>query len=136
MSRNRKLSIVGLMLILLSSVSCLEDRPDGDWDDNIHLSQKKVEFTSAKNSITITTKGKWWWICDVSLNGKHLNLEGMNTSKGNFVINQEEFRIERRDTTEIHIEMTKNTTRTERILDIELEAGDYFDRIEVIQAKE
>ncbi len=126
---------MGLLVILLSIVSCSESRLIGDWDDIIQLSQKKVEFTAARDSIIITTKGKWWWIYDVSLNGKHLNIEDINTTKEKFIINQKKIRIERKDTTEIHIEMTENTTKTERVLEIGLEAGDYFDYIRVIQAK-
>jgi hypothetical protein len=53
-----------------------------------------------------------------------------------FILEETEFSIERieKDTTEIHIKMTKNQTASNRILDIGLESANYYDRIRIIQA--
>lgn len=46
------------------------DRKEGDWDDNIKLSTKSVEFSALSDSATITTGGSWWWVSDVSVNNE------------------------------------------------------------------
>jgi hypothetical protein len=133
-----KLKLVGIVIILISSFSCSNsDRPaiDGDWDDNIKLSQKEAKLTAENDSIVITTEGEWWWIDNISLNGEsNFDLSGIDTTTKNFIIDETEFKIERKNTTEIHVEMTKNQTGSERILIIGLEAGDYFDRIIITQS--
>jgi len=60
-----------ILLILTAVLFSCSDEKDGDWDDNIGLSQKEVQFDASENSIVITTKGEGWWINDVSLNGKN-----------------------------------------------------------------
>ena len=133
-----KLKLVGIVIILISSFSCSNsDRPaiDGDWDDNIKLSQKEAKLTAENDSVVITTEGEWWWIDNISLNGEsNFDLSGIDTTTKNFIIDETEFKIERKNTTEIHVEMTKNQTGSERILIIGLEAGDYFDRIIITQS--
>jgi len=131
-----KLKLIGIVIILISSFSCSNlDRPDGDWDDNIILSQKEAKLTAENDSIVITTEGKWWWIVNISLNGKsNFDFRGIDTTAKNFIIDETEFKIERKNTTEIHIEMTKNQTGSERVLIIGLEAGDYFDGIVITQS--
>lgn len=118
------------------STSCSDsERPVGQWEDNIKLSQKEAEFTAENNSIVITTEGEWWWIDHIAINGEvQSTLDGVDTTESNFIIDEEEFRIERRNSTEIHIEMTQNRTGSERILVIGLQAGNYFDGIRIVQA--
>ena len=131
----KKLKGIGLLIIIiLSFSSCESERPIGLWDDNIKLSEKEAQFSSDKNSIVINTEGEWWWIHEISLNGNSsFDLNGIDTAANNFIIEETEFKIERKNTTEIHIEMTKNETNSERILFIGLEAGNYFDGIKIIQ---
>ena len=118
------------------STSCSDsERPVGQWEDNIKLSQKEAEFTAENNSIVITTEGEWWWIDHIAINGEvQSTLDGVDTTESDFIIDEEEFRIERRNSTEIHIEMTQNRTGSERILVIGLQAGNYFDGIRIVQA--
>ena len=132
----KKLKGIGLLIILISSLSsCESERPIGLWDDNIKLSEKEAHFSSDKNSIVINTEGEWWWIHEISLNGNSsFDISGIDTTSNNFIIEETEFRIERKNTTEIHIEMTKNETNSERILIIGLEAGNYFDGIRIVQS--
>ncbi|MFA5297888.1 MAG: hypothetical protein WC389_06730 [Lutibacter sp.] len=131
-----KLKVIGLLLILISSFSCSNsDDPEGKWDDNIKLSQKEAKFSVEGDLIVITTKGEWWWLESISLNEiSDFDLTGIDITAKDFVIDETEFRIERKNTTEIHIEMTKNMTGSERVLIIGLEAGDYFDRIKITQS--
>jgi pectate lyase len=131
-----KLKLIGIIIVLISSFSCSNsDRPDGDWDDNIKLSQREAKLTAEYDSIVITTEGKWWWIHNISLNGdSNFDLSGIDTTEKNFIVEEAEFKIERKNTTEIHIEMTKNQTDSERVLIIGLEAGDYFDSIVITQS--
>ncbi|WP_166965440.1 hypothetical protein [Yeosuana marina] len=125
-----------LLVILLTTFACSNsDSPIGKWEDNIKLSKKTVQFSADSNSVIITTKGEWWWINNVSLDGSTtFDFGDIDTTKSNFVIEDTEFKIERKNTTEIHIEMTKNQTDAERVLRIGLEAGDYFDGITITQA--
>jgi hypothetical protein len=133
-----KLKVIGIFIILITSYSCSNsDEPDrliGDWDDNIKLSQKEAILSTEKDSIVITTEGERWWIDGISLNGSIIDFGEINTNTANFVIDETEFRIERKNSTEIHIEMTKNQTESERVLIIGLQAGDYFDGIQITQS--
>ncbi|UMB54685.1 hypothetical protein MKD41_04255 [Lutibacter sp. A64] len=130
---------IGLLSIIILSLSCCNSDSKesiGLWDDNIKLSQKTVEFSSDKNSIVITTEGEWWWIDMVTLNDdSNFDMNEIDTSASNFIIEESEFKIERKNATEIHIEMNKNETNSERILFIGLQAGNYFDRIIITQSE-
>ncbi len=136
MKATTKSKVIGLLLILISNYSCSKlDKPDGLWDDNIKLSQKDVQFTADIDSIVITTEGEWWWIHEILMNGSsYIDFSTTDTTSKNFIFAETEFRIVRKNATEIHIEMTKNQTGAERVLFIGLEAGDYFDRIIITQS--
>jgi hypothetical protein len=108
----------------------------GNGVDNIKLSEKEDYFSPDGDSVVITTGGKSWWIYRLSLGGNsNYDLRGKDTSSENFILEETEFSIERieKDTTEIHIKMTKNQTASNRILDIGLESANYYDRIRIIQ---
>ena len=125
--------IIALTLLLLVVLSC-SDSKDGDWDDNIKLSQKEVQFSSTNNNVEISTEGTGWWIDEVTMNGEPFDLDGIDTTKENFIIEQAEFSIERKNSTEIYISMQQNQSTTERVLLIGLQAGNYFDGIKVTQS--
>ncbi len=132
----KKVIILFLGLLTIYSCSNSKDTPIGLWPDIIKLSQKKAQFTAENNSIVITTEGEWWWIDEISLNeNSNFDLSAIDTTAKNFIIDETEFKIERKNTTEIHIEMTKNQTGSERILIIGLGAGDYHDRIIITQSE-
>ena len=119
---------------MLSAYSC-SDELEGDWDDNIKLSQKAVEFSAEPNSIIITTEGESWWIGGISINRtSNFDLSGIDIISKNFVIEEVEFRIERKDATEIHIEISENLTGAERVFYFDLQAGNYFDGIQITQS--
>lgn len=123
-------------IVLILSVflfSCSDSGEVGNWDDNIKLSQKEVQFTSAENSVVITTGQDGWWLLDVSLDG-NTDFEVTENPDGLFLLEENEFIVERRSPKEIYIEMSANTTSTERILQIGLQNGNYFDGIRITQA--
>jgi hypothetical protein len=132
----KKLKRIGLLIIIISAFSCSKSEiPLGLWDDNIKLSEKEAQFSSGKNSIVINTEGEWWWIHEISLNGNSsFAISGIDTTANNFIIEETEFTIERKNANEINIEMEKNETNSERILIIGLQAGNYFDGIKIVQA--
>jgi hypothetical protein len=123
-------------IVLILSVflfSCSDSGEIGKWDDNIKLSQKEVQFTSAENSVVITTGQDGWWLLDVSLDG-NTDFEPSENSEGLFLLEENEFIVERRSPKEIYIEMSANSTGSERILQIGLQNGNYFDGIKITQA--
>ena len=124
-----------ILLILTAVLFSCSDEKDGDWDDNIGLSQKEVQFNASENSIVITTKGEGWWINDVSLNGK-TDFEQIENSNGDFLMDEKEFLIERRNSKELYIQMSPNTTGSERELLIGLQNGNYFDGVTITQSAE
>ena len=136
MKTRTKLKIIGFLLVLTSTISCSEsDQPIGKWDDNIKLSQKEVQLSVDNDSMVITTEGSWWWIDGIYLNGSSsFDRNEIDTTAENFVIDETVYRIERKNATEIYIEMTKNETGIERKLMIALQAGNYFDSITVSQS--
>lgn len=128
--------IFGIASILfLSLLSCESDEPDGKWDDNIKLSTKEVNFSAESNSVIITTEGTWWWISGIGLDDDwNYDISGIDTTEDNFLIEESEFTIERKNANEIHVSMTENQSTTERTLTIGLQAGNYFDGIKIIQS--
>ena len=129
--------LLGLISILFLSVLSCEsaDQPDGKWDDNIKLSTKEVNFTAEPNSVVINTEGTFWWISEIGLNNDwDYDLSGIDTTQDSFLIEEPEFTIERRNAREIYISMVENQSVDERTLTIGLQAGNYFDGIQIIQA--
>ncbi|GBF22559.1 hypothetical protein C21_04754 [Arenibacter sp. NBRC 103722] len=125
--------IITLTVFFLLVLSC-SDSKDGDWEDNIKLSQKEVQFSSAQNNIEISTEGTGWWIGEVSMDGELFDLNGIDTTKENFTIEEIEFSIERKNSTEIFISMQQNPTESARVLIIGLQSGDYFDGVKITQS--
>lgn len=132
---NKKIVFGIITILFLSFLSCESDTIEGKWDDNIKLSQKEINFTAESNSIVITTEGTWWWINGIGLDDDwSFDTTGIDTSEDNFLIEENEFTIERRNADEIHINMTENQLDVKRILIINLQAGNYFDGIKIIQS--
>jgi hypothetical protein len=124
--------IISILMLILAS--CNSNEPDGKWDDNIKLSEKEVTISAASKALIITTKGTWWWINGIALDDDwSYDISDIDTSKEDFLIEENEFTIERKNATEIHISLTENKTNVERILTIGLQAGNYFDGIKIIQ---
>ena len=128
--------ILGITSIFfLSFFSCDTDESVGRWDDNIKLSQKEIRFTAESNAVTVTTEGTDWRINEIGFNDDWNNDLNIDTTQENFLIEESEFTIERKNAREIYITMTENILDTERTLIIALQSGNYFDGIRIIQSK-
>lgn len=106
---------------------------DGKWDDNIKLSARKVEFRAEGDSATITTKGSWWWVTDVTVNRENYFNFGIDPDSKNYTIEGDCYVVERRDTYSLFIKVDANPRDSVRVITVGLEAGDYFDRVTVTQ---
>ena len=133
---NTKILFYFSILFTFIFTSCNnDDQQIGKWDDNIKLSQKIVNFDSNANNITITTQSKSWRIDAVAFNGTYLDLSNFNLNDQNLVIKNTQFSIERINGDKLKINLEKNDTDSERVLNIALHNGNYFDGIKVTQSK-
>lgn len=124
----------GLLLIVAASVSsCIERQSIGEWNDSIKLSTRTADLSAANDSIVITTKGTWWWVNDISVNGNYLVFNPVETEQESFTINGDWFSIERSDNQKLIVRVSENKSNQHRNIKITLEAGDYFDSIDVNQ---
>lgn len=121
-----------LFFVTVFLFSC-SDSKDGIWEDNIELSQKEVQFGAAQDSVVVTTKKDGWWIVEVSLNGA-TDFEQIENFNGEFLMDENEFTVERRSPKELYIEMSPNSTSSERKLIISFQSGNYFDGVTITQA--
>ena len=128
----KKLLVSVLLLITVIIInSCVEK---GRWPDNIHLSAKTVTFSADGDSVTIKTKGTWWWVSCVSVDSTwYYNFTGVDPESDNYKIKDACFDVERRDKTTLFIKVYPNPNPIKRIITVGLEAGDYFDNVTVTQ---
>jgi len=108
----------------------------GKWNDKIKLSEKNVEFSSGEDSVKITTKGTTWWIDNVSLNDtiyRYYDNENVDLLADSYIIKESSFIIEKLNNKTLFIKLNRNSTGRERVLKITLQAGDYFDYINIRQ---
>jgi hypothetical protein len=127
-----------LILSVFFMISCSDKKdPIGKWDDIIKLSTKNVGFTAEKDSVTITTGGDWWWIDGISFEGSkyhYYHREDINLESDSYSIMENCFIVERRDKNTLFVKLNENNTGNERSMNITLEAGDYFDHVNIKQA--
>ena len=124
----KKVTIISFIILLITFFSC------GGWRDNIKLSVKEVEFKADGDSVLITTKGDWWWITEISVNDtNYYDFEGIDVLSDHYRIAKDCFVVERRDKYSLFISLEANQTNIPRIVKIELQAGDYFDRVTIFQ---
>ncbi len=130
---NKAIIVNLLIIIAITNYSCSKKKI-GDWDDIIKLSTKEVEFNSTADSVIITTEGSWWWITDISVDGKYYyDFTGIDLQANSYSIKQDCFNVEKRDNKTLFIKLDGNPLIVNRIITIGLEAGDYFDRITITQ---
>jgi hypothetical protein len=63
------------------------------------------------------------------------DISGIDTTQVDFLIEENAFTIERKNANEIHISLIENQSDVERTLTLGLQAGNYFDGIKIIQAR-
>jgi len=126
--------LIALSLFIYSCSNSNNDRPDGQWDDIIKLSTKDVTFKSTADSITITTEGDWWWVIGISINNEDFeDFGGIDVTSDNYTIEQNGILVEKRDKNTLFIQADENPLNIERKIVVQLEAGDYFDRVIITQ---
>lgn len=125
------LLIVLLFIILISSCN----KPIGKWSDNIHLSGKNFTFNSGRDSVLITTKGKWWWINFAKLDSTITYIPS-NTTLCDFEFSDTNYQIIRKSCDTLIVKMNENKTNVSRVLIIGFQAGDYFDAVQISQHAE
>jgi hypothetical protein len=133
-----KLVVILLSIIVFYSCSDRED-PIGKWDDNIKLSTKNVVFSANADSVFITAEGDWWWIDCISFNDScycYSQREDINLELESYIIKEEFFVVERRNKNTLFVKMDENLTGTERLMSIVLQAGNYFDYVQIKQLAE
>ena len=126
----KKVSIFSLLILSITLIlsSC------GRWSDNIKLSTKSAEFSANGDSIIVTTKGGGWWLSGITVDTNHFyNFDGIDVLADSYTVKQDCFVFERLDKYTLFIKLEPNTHNTKRIVIVELEAGDYFDRVTITQ---
>jgi len=129
------LCLVTITVLISSCSHSDKDVPIGQWGDIIKLSTKNIEFDANANSVTITTEGDWWWVIGVTVDDERFGVpDNVNIESDNYIIQQDCFTVERKDKNTLHIEIDENPSNAERIIEVGLEAGDYFDRVRITQS--
>lgn len=110
-------------------------RPEGIWDDVIGLSVKDVSFGQEGGTIEVqTTLGMGWWFCGLVLDGKSHSVNfDKEINDMPPTVTQDWLTVSRTDTG-FTISVDENKTGKERKFTVELQGGDYFDRVHGVQA--
>ncbi len=131
------LFLATFVIVLLSSCSKSDDDPIiGLWDDNIKLSLKYAEFDADADSVIIKTEGDWWWINEISVNDSSYQYYGnddIDMESESYTIVEDFFIVERSDKNTLFVKMEKNDSSNDRVMSIVLQAGDYFDYVNIKQ---
>ncbi len=130
-----RLKFACLLTLMLFIKACSNtNEPEGKWSDNIKLSKKNIEFDSNINTATITTKGDWWWVINVSVNDRSFDLpDTIDIEAESYIYKRDCFVIEKKDNKTLNISVDENLTNTERKIIVRFQAGNYFDNVVVIQ---
>ena len=124
-----------IFLFLAATLTiCSCDEPIGKWDDNIKLSQKNVELKGTEDSVIITTKGDSWWLNSILFDGSWFFCDAIGSNGLSYKIQEDDFIIEKRDKNTLFIKLSENETEAVRTMTITLQAGNYFDYINIKQS--
>ena len=123
--------IFALFSLALFGLSC---RKNGGYTDTIKLSQNSIDFDSSASRAVVTTQSRGWWLNNIDLNGKKVDLSDVDRTAQNFIVVRPEFTLERVNGKKIVITVSRNESGSERTLIIALQAGDYFDGIRITQS--
>ena len=122
------------MIVSFITIYSCSEKELGDWDDNIKLSTKAVEFSSLSDSVTIKTGGSKWWVSNVSVNSDWFyGFKDINLEADSYTIQQDCFVVERRDKNTLFIKVDENPLKVQRVITVGLQAGNYFDRVTITQ---
>ena len=123
-------TILITILVLVAFSSCVKQT--GQWSDNIHLSGKKFTFNANGDSVLITTKGKWWWLKFAQLDSTYTPMPS-DAVLCDFAYSDSSFQVVRKGCDTLIVKMNENKASASRVLIVGLEAGDYFDGVQITQ---
>jgi hypothetical protein len=126
-----KTILITILFLMTIFSSCHKEI--GNWSDNIHLSGKKFTFNANGDSVLITTKGKWWWLTFAKLDSTYTPIPS-NAVLCDFEYTDSSFQIVRKSCDTLIVKINENNTNASRVLTIGLEAGDYFDAVQITQS--
>ena len=155
-------SIFGILIFAATLpliTSCESNEVVGKWKDAIKLSTNKASFGSAADSVIITSKGTWWWFTEIRTNSNiyyPIREEGGNDNPSSwyvkdrsdtltykipsihkddeYTINDDFFDIKKIGLNRLIIKLNANETSADRYVMIDLEAGDYFETVTILQS--
>lgn len=126
--------LVTLIMAFMAFSCTRNQKMIGIWDDVISLSTKTSEFNAIGDSITITTKGKSWWIISISLDDStRLDFDGVKILSDKYKIVSDNYVVERCNSNTLFVRLDGNPKNTFRILKIGLVSFDYFDAVTITQ---
>ncbi len=126
--------VILFVVVIFTSCNHESDDPIGKWDDNIKLSEKSLSFDSTVSSGIITTQGEHWWITEVNIDGKkyyHDEFKGSDSAPYSVV--KDTLSINRSNLRTLNIAVDENKASTPRVIEIIVQAGNYFDGIIITQ---
>lgn len=130
--------IVILILSIFAITACADkEEPIGKWSDNIKLSTKNVVFSATADSVSISTEGDWWWIEGITFDDStymYYGRDDIDLESEMYTIQEEHFTVKRCDKNTLFVKFNENKTNKKREMRITLEAGDYFDYVNIEQA--
>lgn len=137
MKKKLLMILFGMFSVLFVSCSSdeIKDHPLGPSGDEIKLSKKEASFTAEANTITITTEYKNWWVNGFAVDKVRVEKGTVNLLAENFIFKNDAFEVEKKNGNTLIITMNKNTSGKDRLLNIGLQAGNYFDNINITQSK-
>lgn len=136
MKKSLQLAVLLTLIFFLGSCSDKNELV-GYSDDNIKLSTKLVSFDKNENTATITTKGDGWWINGVSVNGiNYPRAKDTDATSNSYTIEGVSFVVEKKNKTTLAVAADENNTGAERKMIVELQSGNYFDRVVIVQKGE
>lgn len=115
---------LSLITICLALISCNEE--DGISHDSIKLSENHVEFGYEPNTKLITTNNSNWAIIAIKENGVDVNFgDKAHPEDYKFDYEGSWYRI-KRDSGNLTISVKENSTKLQRQLDINFQAGNWY----------
>lgn len=112
---------------------------DGWWDDCIGLSAKELAFDAKGGTKTVkTTKGNVWWFLGIRFSSEYKDYDLFDDRRDlsdEFEGTARWITVSRSTEPEFTVTVEPNTTGADRQAQIDLEDGDYFDRLIITQSK-
>ena len=127
------------LLIVIVTATLLSCAKKNEIIDGIQLNKKSFSINKNTQIIVVTTKGINWWIGSAMKDSSYLNLQpqvsGTSFADCNGMFADSTVEIKRSHCVTLQIKINENKTNASRKFAIQLEDGDYFDQVTIIQNK-